>query len=148
MPSYELVRVREEPGCFTYLFGIFAAIVGIGMFVSKVGETLINWQEYTFINKIVAGIYYFIIYLPVKFIFSPWDFIVMSELTQFNKINIILAIIVTIIFAILFIGLILLIASIKSRSYPIIDGISILIVLYTVPFIVWLISLVLKWLFT
>lgn len=142
------VRVREEPGCFTYLFGILTVIVGIGMFISKVGETLINWQEYTFVNKIVAGIYYFIVYLPVKFIFSPWDFIVMSELTQFNKINIILAIIVNLIFAILFICLILLIASLKSRSYPILDGTSILIALYTVPFIVWLISLFIKWLFT
>lgn len=142
----EVYKKEKDPldGCATWMIVPLLPFVLLGFFL----EMLSNWQEYTFINKIIAGIYYYIIYIPFAFIFSPTEFIYEAGLTPFNNLNIILTIICVLFFICLFILFILFITKLRSSKYPKLNGSFILIMLYTVPFIVWIISLIIKWLFT
>ena len=141
---YELKEVDPSSGCAAWIIVPLLPFFLLGSFL----EMLSNWQEYTFINKIVAGIYYYIIYIPFAFIFSPTEFIYEAGLTPFNNLNIILTIICVLFFICLFILFILFITKLRSSKYPKLNGSFILIMLYTVPFIVWIMSLIIKWLFT
>lgn len=143
--------LREESdegwGGLIILAVIFTIIGGIASLFTKLYEVLIHWQEHTFINKIIAGIYYYIIVIPIKFVIFPFTYSKEIGLTQFDNLNLVIGCLGTLVAFIILIWAFRRIISFESKKNPSFSGLLFLFALYTVPFIVWLISLVFKWLF-
>jgi hypothetical protein len=57
--------IKKEEDSGWGLFGLILLFSGL----FKLKAIFENWQHYASVNKIVAGIYYFIINQPIKYIF-------------------------------------------------------------------------------
>lgn len=140
-----LEKAGDNKGCGSLLVGILLIIGAIKLF-----NIIENWQQYTPFNKVIAGIYYFVINIPIKIILYPINYIYDNQLTEYKNINLILTIIGIIILIIVFFFLLILISRISYNNIPI--GGYLLSLIYFAPILIWLIVnatiYIFNWLFT
>lgn len=136
---------EKNSGCL--MADIIFIIYLIYEFMYKNRNILVNWKQYTPFNKLIAGIYYYILHIPIKLILLPWTYIYSYNLTPYKNLNLILAILNIIVFFILFIKLLFLISDMISNILPNkFNSTGVLLVIYIAPVVTWIIGHVLSWL--
>lgn len=133
--------------------GVIALLAGISYIFSKINDILVNWHQYTIFNKIIAGIYYFIIYVPFKVCLLPWRYIYKNQLTSHSNLNLVLSIIVIILLFSIFIWTLKYLANKIDKLLPLkyyIGDWKLLFIIYLSPLILWgivnLVKISIKWL--